>query len=80
MTTHKPYGKLPADMRPHLPKLVAMLRRAGIPRPYDFVAELFGISASRAQQVVLTERNKAKGATSEVTDPADQVGGGHPAS
>jgi hypothetical protein len=54
---YKPYGHLPRELRPHLPRMVDVLR-ARLPEgsPYDVIAEMFNLSRTRVQQITLSER------------------------
>lgn len=56
----KPYGRLPKEVRPYLPRLVDQLKAERVPYPYKFIAEVFNVSASRVQQVVLRERGRVE--------------------
>lgn len=64
-------GSLPAAVRPYLPALAAELKRAGAVIPYENLARALGITPSRVQQIVLTERRKQREG-----DRAELVAGG----
>ena len=58
MKTRKPRTQLPNTYRNYLPKMYDMLKDTGYPRPYEFMAEVFGVSVSLVQKVTLAERYK----------------------
>ena len=54
----KPRTALPNTYRNYLPKMYDMLKETGYPRPYEFMAEVFGVSVSLMQKATLAERYK----------------------
>ena len=61
MSERKPYGHLPRQLRPYLPRLVDQLRDDGIKRsPYRVLADVFEVSPGRVEQIVLAERKHQK--------------------
>lgn len=54
----KTYGSVDKAIRPLLPRMVEAFKRGGASRPYEEVAWVLGVSASRVQQIVLNERRK----------------------
>jgi hypothetical protein len=61
VSDRKPYGHLPRQLRPYLPRLVDQLRDDGIKRsPYRVLADVFEVSPGRVEQIVLAERKHQK--------------------
>jgi hypothetical protein len=58
MKQRKPRVALPNTYRSYLPRMYDMLKETGYPRPYEFMAEVFGVSVSLVQKVTLAERYK----------------------
>lgn len=59
---HKEYGRFPRELRPHIPALVDELKAVGQTtyQSYAAIARAFGVSASRVQQIDLSERRVIK--------------------
>lgn len=58
MADRKSPHHLPNSYRPFLPKLYDKLKETGYPRPYEFIADVFGVSVSLVQKVTVAERGK----------------------
>lgn len=63
VTDRKRYARIPKAVHPYLPNFYAILKDLDIEQsPYDIIAEAFGASRSRIEQIVVAERRKAKDA------------------
>lgn len=59
MTQRKERVPLPPTYRPMFPRMYDVLKEAGVPRPYDLLADMFGVSVSLVQKVTADERKRA---------------------
>jgi len=55
--TRKKYGKVPRQAREFMPDLYDAIKASGVRKsPYAILAEAFGVSLMRIQQITLAER------------------------